>query len=322
MLSSILTASRMNAMHKPARSYEACRFNSTRVNASILTSLSVGIFVLLALLAVTGMGLAFEFAKFALIALSLFALAGYCYFRKLSWRLADCANAFAFATISLMVCGLVSCIGLRAGFPLADSLLYRTDTLIGFDTPKIVQFVAARPLVSQLLYFAYNSSGPLCIALALWLLFQKDRVRFWGIVVTLVVSMQIIGVVSILFPARGGAISLGLDALQGNGLPVGSGTYFANAFSHFYYGTDPIVMLKDMQGVVAFPSFHTVMALVVMQACSASGLRWPALAWSVLTIVSTIPMGGHYVVDLAAGFIVWLAAVRLAAWSTMADAKQ
>jgi membrane-associated phospholipid phosphatase len=53
------------------------------------------------------------------------------------------------------------------------------------------------------------------------------------------------------------------------------------------------------------------------------GIRWlfPAsLVWNLLVIISTIPIGGHYVIDLLAGALVWLAAtiiaVRLTATKT------
>ncbi|MET0589353.1 MAG: phosphatase PAP2 family protein [Novosphingobium sp.] len=66
---------------------------------------------------------------------------------------------------------------------------------------------------------------------------------------------------------------------------------------------------------VCFPSFHTAMALVIVQGFAQSRLRWPAVIWGALTILSTIPMGGHYVTDLLGGMAVWAVSCVLAAWA-------
>jgi membrane-associated phospholipid phosphatase len=227
----------------------------------------------------------------------------------------DSAFVFGLATVSLLLCGLVSLTGLRLGLPLADAPLARIDRAIGFDTAAVVAYSAAKPLLSEGLYWAYSLSGPLCIAAVLWNLIRKDRVRMWQVVATILLAMQITALVSVLFPARGAILFMGLEALQGHGLPFGAGSYSAREFAHFYSGSDLLVTLRDMNGIVVFPSFHTVMALVILQGFAASRLKWLAVMVSALTIVSTVPMGGHYVVDLAGGLLVWIAACLLATWA-------
>jgi membrane-associated phospholipid phosphatase len=261
------------------------------------------------------MSLAAEFANFVLLAAVVGALAAFCRWRQHPWRLTDSAAIVSVATLSLLLCGLVSCTGLRLGFPLADPLMARGDAMIGIDVGNVSRFVATQPALSSLLLLAYNASGPLCVAAIGWSLFRKDRLLLWRVVATLVVAMQVTALVSILFPAQGASVWMGLDALQGNGLPYGAGTYSAAEFGHFYSGGELVVRREDMNGIVCFPSFHTVMALVILQGFVNSPLKWATLAWSALTIVSTVPMGGHYVVDLAGGVLVWITASSLATWA-------
>jgi hypothetical protein len=286
-----------------------------RLTGLLLSALAAGAAALLVILAVTGMSLAADFGNFVLLAAAVGALAGYCHWRKHPWRLTDSAVIVSLVTLSLLLCGLVSCTGLRLGFPLTDSLLARGDALAGFDVSKVAAFVATQPAFSSLLHFAYNISGPLCVAAVGWNLFRKDRLLVWRVVATLVVASQITALASILFPAQGATVWLGLEALQGNGLPYGAGTYSAAEFVHFYSGGDLLVRREDMNGIVCFPSFHTVMALVILQGFANSPLKWAALLWSALTIVSTVPMGGHYVIDLGGGVLVWIVASRLATWA-------
>lgn len=286
-----------------------------RLAGLLLAALAAGAGGLFVILALTGMSLAAEFANFMLFAAAVAALAGFCRWRDHPWRLTDSAIIVSVVTLSLLLCGLVSCTGLRLGFPLADPLLARADALIGFDVSKVTEFVSTQPVLSALLHFAYNSSGALCVAAVCWNLLGKDRRLLWQTVATIVLAMQITALVSVLCPAQGATVWLGLESLQGRGLPIGAGTYFAAEFAHFYSGNDLLVTRENLNGIVCFPSFHTVMALTIVQGFRTSPLKWAAVLWGALTIVSAVPMGGHYVIDLAGGVLVWIAACYLAAWA-------
>ena len=286
-----------------------------RLAGVLLAILVLGVGALFAILTATGMSLDAGFAKFVMLASLLLAVAGYCRFRGLDWRLTDSALAVAFVTISLLLCGLVSLTGLRLGFPVADAILSRGDALLGFDVGNVTHFVAVRPVLAAVLERAYIWSGPLCALAVLWNLAKGERVRMWHVAATIGIAMQVTAIVSIFFPARGASAHLGLDSLQGHGLPYGAGTYAVDSFMHFYTGTDLLVRLEDLNGIVRFPSFHTAMALVIVQGFAQSRLRWPAVIWGALTILSTIPMGGHYVTDLLGGMAVWATSCLLAAWA-------
>jgi membrane-associated phospholipid phosphatase len=286
-----------------------------RLTALLATALAAGTVALLTILAVTGMRLATEFANFVLLALLVAGLAGFSHWRRHPWRLTDSAAIVSMATLSLLLCGLISCTALRLGLPLADGFLARGDALVGIDVAAVSRFVATSPALSSLLHVAYNSSGLLCVAAIAWNLLAKDRLLMWQAVATIVVAMQVTAIVSILFPAQGASVALGLGALQGSGLPYGAGTYSATEFGHFYFGSETLVTREDINGIVCFPSFHTVLALVILQGFVNSWLKWLALPWSALTIVSTVPMGGHYAIDLAGGLLVWIVASRLAIWA-------
>lgn len=66
-----------------------------------------------------------------------------------------------------------------------------------------------------------------------------------------------------------------------------------------------------LSGVVVFPSFHTIMGLVI--ATSLHGTRAAPLvaAAGVATIVSAVPIGGHYLVAILAAVAVWAAMMRI-----------
>ncbi|WP_165362101.1 phosphatase PAP2 family protein [Qipengyuania thermophila] len=290
-----------------------------RVLAAVLVAQALSAALLVLILSTTGQRLSAEFLPLALLGLGLGGVAGWCRFRMLHWRLGDAALAGALFTSGTLLCGLVACLGLRLGLPLADTALLAADSRLGIDVAAATHAVAARPWASAALFRAYDLSAMLCVAAVVWHLARGHRQGLWALFGTAMLAMQATAALSLLFPARGAAAMLGLETLQGAGLPHGAGTYALAAFERFYLGGELLVRPDDLEGIVCFPSFHTVMALLAAQGFAGTRLRWPATAWAALTIVSTVPMGGHYLTDILGGMAVWLACA-LAATRLCADA--
>lgn len=274
--------------------------------AAIAAAQAVSAAVLAFVLLQTGQRLSAEFVPLALLGVLLAALALWCGIRGLHWRLGDAATVGALFTSGTLLCGLVACLALRLRLPLADELLLGADQFIGLDVGAANLAVAASPLISAVLYQAYDKSALMCVAVIVWHLATGSRAGLWRVFTTAMLAMQVTAIVCIFFPARGATATLGLGALQGAGLPHGAGTYALGTFERFYAGAELLVRPGDLNGIVCFPSFHTVMALVLAQGFAGTPLRWPATIWAAVTIVSTVPMGGHYASDLIGGFLVWL----------------
>ncbi|MCT2558240.1 phosphatase PAP2 family protein [Tsuneonella sp. YG55] len=252
------------------------------------------------------------FLRFFLLGLALLGLSLWCRRRLPDRRLAHAAAIVGAATWALILCGLVSNVGLRLGAPLADERFARADALVGINAGTVVQSIAAQPLVTSILAAAYNSSGIAVVAVIFLAIARNHIGAAWELVATAILSMQVVAIASLGVPAWGVMRHFGLAGLQGAGLPAGAGVYQWPAFEHFRHGGDQLVRLADMGGVVAFPSFHTVLALMLTQALAGTRMRWLGPPWSAVIILAAIPMGGHYGVDLAAGFLVWLGCAVLA----------
>ncbi len=267
----------------------------------------------IAVLAAAGMRVeASGFARFALLAAAMLALSVWCARRYPDPRLAHAAAIVGVGTLSLMLCGVVSNAGLRLGLPLVDPALAGIDAAFGLDVEAAVRALAAFPRAIDLLATIYNASGAAVVVLIALALAAGRFARAWELAATAVFSMQVVAAVSILLPASGAMAYLGMIDLQGAGLPAGAGVYHLAAFEHFRAGSGGVLRLTDLTGLVTFPSFHTVLALLTTQALWDTRLRWLAVGWAGSVIVSTIPIGGHYVVDLAAGFLVWMIGATLA----------
>jgi hypothetical protein len=65
-----------------------------------------------------------------------------------------------------------------------------------------------------------------------------------------------------------------------------------------------------MVGVVTFPSFHAVLALLIIYGMRGTGfIFYPVATWNLMMLVSIPPIGGHYLVDIAGGAVVLLIAI-------------
>ena len=244
----------------------------------------------------------------------MFALAWWCHIRRLDARVGAAAAIVGAGTISLMTCGIISNAGLRLASPTIDGWLVDSDAVLGLHVDRIVRAFAGHPVAIDVLAWAYNASGLAVVLLIAANLIGKRRQLAWELVATIITAMQVIALVSIVLPAKGAMTHLGLLSLQGAGLPAGAGVYHLEAFTHFYSGSDPVLRLSDMTGLVTFPSFHTVLAMLVVHALADTRFRWLGVAWTATVIVSTIPIGGHYVTDLAAGFAIWAASASTVRW--------
>jgi hypothetical protein len=138
-----------------------------------------------------------------------------------------------------------------------------------------------------LLGVAYDSSFVLLFALTIFLTLTRRFEQLWQLAFVFAVTIFACTTISVLFPARG-------------------------AFAYFDYSGNVLsglLSFSSLQGVVTFPSFHCCLALATLFACY--GVRWlfaASLVWNGLVIVSTVPIGGHYAIDIPSGAALWLAA--------------
>lgn len=267
------------------------------------------------IMAVTGLRLAPDLASsFVLPILCGFA-AVLCYVRDHPWRSSDALAATCVIKLGMLLCSLVTCMGLRLRLPLADPLLASMDSYSGISIVSINMWAASSPLIAGALQISYEATVSVCFLVLLCNYAIGDRHRLWHVIATGSIAMQLTSFISLFLPARGSTATFNLQELQGAGLPLDAGTFALKSFDYFYFGQDKLVQLDKLNGIVCFPSFHTVLALMIVQGTSHPILRQFALAYCVLTLISTIPIGGHYIVDILGGALVWLISMKIGQWA-------
>lgn len=89
-------------------------------------------------------------------------------------------------------------------------------------------------------------------------------------------------------------------------------------------GVDFLISERNIEGLITFPSFHTVCGVIFAWALfPISKLRWWIVGLNVMMIASTPIEGAHYLIDVIAGVFVaflaiWAAKVLMARLSRLA----
>jgi hypothetical protein len=285
----------------------------TPLAQAIAFALGGAALVATAIIARTGMAIEWQgFARFGALVAVMGGASLWSHLRFDDRRLAAAAGIVGAASLSLMICGVISNAGLRLGAPLADAQLATADAAIGIDAGAMIRAIAHNSPLTAALNLVYNASGMVVVGLIGWAIARGRIAAAWELATTAIIAMQLVALASPAFPAWGAMQQFALGGLQGQGLPHGAGVYQWPAFVHFRYGTDTVLRLADMGGVVAFPSFHTVLGLIIAQALANGPARWLGVIAAATVAVAAIPMGGHYAVDLIGGLAIWLAAAAIA----------
>lgn len=182
--------------------------------------------------------------------------------------------------------------------PLIDNFLVRVDDAIGFDWYHYVAFVNARPWLGDLSTFVYQTTL-FQIAFAVVLLTMTGRVeRTRELTAIVMVSSFLCVAVSGLLPSEGALAYYHPSAsfyMQNN--PVVDLAY-KQTFFDLRHGLLTHLSLVDVHGLVAFPSYHVGLSVILMIAFRGIWkIFWPIAVLNTLVILSTPIDGGHHLSD-------------------------
>lgn len=223
-------------------------------------------------------------------------------------HLAVALGAIAILLAAGAAAGAISQLGLRLGNPFIDATLARADREIGFHSPTVIASLVQLPLAPQVLGVAYLSSFPLLFASIIALALIRKEEETWELVFLFASAIVLSASCAAFFPAEGVFRYMNIASALANKLPMGSGIYHLATLDHYRNAASVTLDLLALQGVVTFPSFHTALALMTTFAWRGfDRIFYPMIGWNSLVIASTIPIGGHYGIDVIGGALVWAA---------------
>jgi membrane-associated phospholipid phosphatase len=255
-------------------------------------------------------------AAFVAVNAAFFRFTGICYFPRLAWPLVvpalylsyrgpgglltspradfivrNCAlYALAHIALALYVSGLQF-----TPFAPIDLVLQRGDRALGFDTASTLAWTAAHPSLRAFLSLCYMSTdGQLALApLVAGLAFDRRRMKVY--LYAFVYAYLAGGLFYYFFPSSGPAgVYQSSDFLDVQRLTT----------LKFYQVHHFQEVRSILGGMIAFPSFHVMWAVLTTYAALPSRrLFWLVAALNVLVVASTVLLGWHYLVDVPAGLV-------------------
>lgn len=290
-------------VRQPARPGDALVWRAGRL-VWIGTALALALATLVAIL----QGFAFAWTSransgMALLALGPLALALYARRRGLHGVAAAlCAFAAfsAFNSAALLLQFPMASLAM----PLVDAPLAAADRLMGGDWPAHFAWMTANPTLMAVLVGIYGTlllQMPLVCALLAW----HDRARLALLILANALALGATVILATLFPAESG---LGFFGTPG---------YESEPLRQFHAVRDGSLRLLDLSmlsGIITFPSYHTILAVLVLLACRGLPVAGiPLAALQLAIIFTTRGVGGHYFLDMAAGALIAVAAWQIAA---------
>ena len=187
-----------------------------------------------------------------------------------------------------------------AGRPLFDDQLLRVDRSLGFQLPEFLAWVRALPTLNRFLEITYDTLLPQTILVIAVLGFRGDNQPLQRFVLRFMACALVTVALFYFFPA------LGPFATEGYS-PTGSQTRVLQHLQAMRTGERTLVTWREAEGLIAFPSFHTIWAILMALAYRRRPVLFAVFGTlNVVVIVSTLTTGWHYLSDLIGGIVVCL----------------
>jgi len=282
----------------------------------ILFAMSVAIVLLDGIWLVTG-HFRYDAANYGLLALIMLPLAGAGAFYSMVRKDEILSAVLACSTFMIVFpagCALLSYLLITVAGTRIDTILAEADRAIGFSWPALMTFIADYPVANFLLKMAYLSVMPQTVVLIFALGFGGKVAELYRFSLALTLGALITLVMWTIAPSFGAFSVYTLPDSVASKLGLALGFDYGHVLVKMLNEGPGFVSPKELRGIVGFPSYHTLQALVLMwYARSLPMLRWPAVVLNVAVLFAIPIQGGHHLVDAFGGTVVTLAAIWLAA---------
>jgi membrane-associated phospholipid phosphatase len=191
-------------------------------------------------------------------------------------------------------------------FPPIDTLLAAIDAHIGIHTPALMAWTHHHPHFYTVFHFTYNSMAFELLLIPLALLLSNARKAVGVFFIAELITVFIGFALYYFFPTM-----------------APSGIFHSPYFSpaqhdtslRFYEMHHFLKITSTAGGLIAFPSFHVIWAILLTYAVRAQKIIfYPLCCYNFVLIMATVFLGWHYAMDVVGGIMVAMIAIGLANW--------
>jgi hypothetical protein len=261
---------------------------STRVWL-LLGIVSFGDFVWCASL---GMGLS-HWWPLALVAVALMTLTLACRLTRIGPRLGATAEWILLWLIFSVAGAVMTYLAAAQDGAVYDARLTLLDAELGFRWSGWLAYVENHPLLKFAFAVAYGSLLPQVLFSVWWFSFLRWDQRNAELLTNAMLALLLTAAVFFLVPALGPCV----------GAPACHDAYVEDLVG-LRHGNLPSLDMMLLKGVIAFPSFHAVLAMLFTYAHRRAPTFLPMAGFNGLMLLAIPSEGGHYLVDIIGGIVV------------------
>lgn len=198
---------------------------------------------------------------------------------------------------SLCACALMAEAIQSTPFSPIDTDLLKLDRMLGVNTIAIMQWTFSHPFLCRVLGTEYGTMGAqlLLIPLLITTVFHRQKeaeVFYIANMSAILVGFMIYYFFPTISPA--GVLQSHYFLPEEKNLPL-----------LFYQIHHHIKITAQTEGLIAFPSFHVIWAILLTYVCRSLSklIFYPVLCMNILLVLATVMLGFHYMTDVLAGAV-------------------
>lgn len=211
---------------------------------------------------------------------------------------------FRTVTMNAQAAVIATYIGAAVNRPEIQGALLAWEQSFGFDWLKSYQWVVRYEVIQQVLLFAYKTISYQMVLLCFLFGLLRRKQELCEMMLIFVISLIFVVAISTWYPAASAFPYFGI-------IDSGPASHLSDYFSA-RSGAPMVMNPMAMQGIVSLPSFHAVVAVMLIYVTRNLRFIFPvALALNSVMLASTFSVGGHYLADIGAGVIVGIVTIGL-----------
>ena len=229
-----------------------------------------------------------------------------------SARIASMANWMLLWMVFSMLGAILTYVAAARGAAWQDGPIAAIDEALGLDWVAWIKLLTHYPWVERGLALAYESLMPQILLSVIYFAYRGVEDANYRLLLNAFVSLLLTAAVFSMLPAVGPA----MHYLQS---PAAYDLYLTD-LQGLHDGTRLSFAIPTMKGIVCLPSFHTVLALLLIDAHRRLPTLIPVALLNLLMLVSIPSEGAHYFVDVLAGAAV--AGLAILATTALAQCRR
>ncbi|WP_426126177.1 phosphatase PAP2 family protein [Pararhizobium sp. PWRC1-1] len=253
------------------------------------------------------------YASLASIGLAMIALGQFYRVVRPDFRVSTTITATGLFILFTLCGSIFNYMLLPIHFATIDGVLVQIDSAMGFSWLQTMIWLSGYPFLVALLNIVYSSSLPQMIVVILILGFSGRTHSLYRFLLTGMIGVLIAMIFWFFFPSFGTAALYPLPPLVRDAMALAVGPEYGAQLNRLALQGAVYLTPKDVLGLIAFPSFHTVMACMSVYFLRHSrGLFWASMALNLIMLPAIVVQGGHHLTDVLGGFATFCLACWLA----------